>query len=86
MGMGDVKLAALIGMVAGAVGWRYLAVAAVVAVVAAGMGGVVALAMGRGRKATIPFGPYIAIGAVVSALAAAAIARWYLHALGAPGS
>ena len=32
------------------------------------VGGLVALGMGKGRKSAIPFGPYLAAGAVVGAL------------------
>ncbi|MFN2589322.1 MAG: A24 family peptidase [Actinomycetota bacterium] len=77
MGMGDVKLAGLIGLVLGAVGWKYVAVAAVGAALLGGVGGVVALLLGRSRKDTIPFGPYLAAGAMVSALLAGPIAAWY---------
>jgi leader peptidase (prepilin peptidase)/N-methyltransferase len=78
MGMGDVKLAALIGLVLGSIGLRYVGVAAGAAIVLGGVGGLVALAMGRGRKSAIPFGPYLAAGAVVAGLWGAPIASWYL--------
>jgi len=77
MGMGDVKLAALIGMVLGALGIRYVAVAALAGVLAGGAGGVVALVLGRSRKDTLPFGPFLAAGAVVSALLGPQVAGWY---------
>jgi len=78
MGMGDVKLAALVGLVLGSLGLGYVGVAAGAAIVLGGLGGVVALAMGRGRKSAIPFGPYLAAGAVVAGLWGSAIADWYL--------
>jgi leader peptidase (prepilin peptidase)/N-methyltransferase len=78
MGMGDVKLAALVGLVLGSLGLRYVGVAAGAAIVLGGLGGVVALAMGRGRKSAIPFGPYLAAGAVVAGLWGSTIAHWYL--------
>jgi leader peptidase (prepilin peptidase)/N-methyltransferase len=78
MGMGDVKLAALIGLVLGSLGLRYVGVAAGAAVVLGGLGGIVALAMGRSRKSAIPFGPYLAAGAVVGGLWGEPIATWYL--------
>jgi leader peptidase (prepilin peptidase)/N-methyltransferase len=80
MGMGDVKLAALIGLVLGSLGLRYVGVAAGAAIVLGGVGAIVALIVGRGRKAAIPFGPYLAVGAVVSAFWGAQIADWYLRA------
>ena len=79
MGMGDVKLAALIGLVLGSLGLRYVGVAAGSAIVLGGIAGVVALVLGKGRKAAIPFGPSLAAGAVVSAFWGAAIADWYLR-------
>jgi leader peptidase (prepilin peptidase)/N-methyltransferase len=81
MGMGDVKLAALIGLVLGSQGLRYVAVAAGLAILAGGVGGLVALAMGRSRKATIPFGPYLVIGAIAAAFWAGPIARAYISLL-----
>ncbi len=83
MGMGDVKLALVIGVVLGAIGLRYVGVAAAGAVLFGGIGGIVALAMGRNRKAMIPFGPYMAAGAVVAAFWGERIADWYLGSFGA---
>lgn len=79
MGMGDVKLAALIGLVLGALGWRYVLVAAMVAVFAGGLGAIVALAMGKSRKDALPFGPYLGGGAMVAALLAPQLASWYMR-------
>ena len=78
MGMGDVKLAALIGLVLGALGWTYVAVAVMVGVLAGGLAAVAMLAAGRRRKDTLPFGPFLALGADVSAFLAPPIASWYL--------
>jgi leader peptidase (prepilin peptidase) / N-methyltransferase len=78
MGMGDVKLAALIGLVLGSLGLRFVGVAAGAAILFGGVGGLVALAMGRGRKSAIPFGPYLAAGAVVAGLLGEPIASWYI--------
>ena len=79
MGMGDVKLAALIGLVLGSLGMRYVAVAAGAAILAGGLGAIALLATGTGRKRTIPFGPYLAAGAAVSAFAGPQIAHAYLN-------
>ncbi|MGH2629586.1 MAG: prepilin peptidase [Actinomycetota bacterium] len=79
MGMGDVKLALVIGVVLGSIGLRFVGVAAAAAVVFGGLGGIVALASGRDRKAMIPFGPYMAAGAVVAAFWGEPIADWYLR-------
>jgi leader peptidase (prepilin peptidase)/N-methyltransferase len=79
MGMGDAKLTALIGLVLGSIGLRYVGVAAGAAIVLGGIGGIVALALGKKGKDAIPFGPYIAVGAVVAALWGEPIAAWYLE-------
>ncbi|HEX5937609.1 MAG TPA: prepilin peptidase [Actinomycetota bacterium] len=78
MGMGDVKLAALIGLVLGSLGLRFVGVAAGAAIVLGGLGALAALAMGKGRKSAIPFGPYLAAGAVVAGLWGEPISSWYL--------
>jgi leader peptidase (prepilin peptidase)/N-methyltransferase len=78
MGMGDVKLAALEGVTLGALGLRYVGVAAAAAILLGGLGGVVALLLGRGRRSAIPFGPYLAAGAVVAAFWGGPIAASYL--------
>jgi leader peptidase (prepilin peptidase)/N-methyltransferase len=48
------------------------------AVLSGGIGGVVALAGGRSRKQTIPFGPFLAAGATVASLFGARVAAWYV--------
>jgi leader peptidase (prepilin peptidase) / N-methyltransferase len=77
MGMGDVKLAALIGLVLGSLSLGQVAVAAGAAIVLGALGAVWALVRGAGRKGAIPFGPFLAAGAVVAALWGARIAEWY---------
>jgi leader peptidase (prepilin peptidase) / N-methyltransferase len=82
MGMGDVKLCALIGAVLGSVSLGNVAVAAGAAIAIGGIAGVAALIGGRGRKAKMPFGPAIAAGAVVAAFWGERIANWYLGRIG----
>jgi leader peptidase (prepilin peptidase)/N-methyltransferase len=77
MGIGDVKLAALIGLVLGAFGLAYVAVAAAAAILAGGVGAIALLALGASRKQAIPFGPYLAAGAVAAAFVAPQVAHWY---------
>jgi leader peptidase (prepilin peptidase)/N-methyltransferase len=83
MGMGDVKLAFLIGLVLGSLALSFVAVAAGVAILAGGVGAIAALAAGRGRKSAIPFGPYLALGAAVAAFAGPQISHSYLRLFGA---
>ena len=80
MGMGDVKLALVIGVVLGSIGLALVGVAVAAAVLFGGVGGVVALLIGRDRKSMIPFGPYMAAAAIVAAFWGAPIADWYLGA------
>ena len=83
MGMGDVKLAALIGLVLGSLGLSYVGVAAGVGVIGGGIGALIALAiLGAGRKDQIPFGPFLAGGAMVATLAGPWISDAYLSLLG----
>jgi leader peptidase (prepilin peptidase)/N-methyltransferase len=76
MGGGDVKLAAMIGAF---LGWQRVLVAIFLAVVG---GGIVAvgllLARRKGRKDPLPFGPFLALGGLLSALWGSTLLRWYL--------
>ena len=82
MGMGDVKLAAFIGLGLGYLGWAHLAFG-----VFAGffLGGAVAIALllarRRGRKDLIPFGPYLAAGALLTVLVGTPLIEGYLELL-----
>lgn len=78
MGMGDVKLAALIGLTLGALGLRYVAVAAGLGILLGGVGAIVALMLGRDRKHALPFGPFLASGAGLAAFVGSQIADRYL--------
>lgn len=78
MGFGDVKLAALIGLVLGSLGLRFVGVSAGATIVLGGVGGLLALTMGRGMKSKIPYGPYLAAGAVVAGLWGDPLASWYI--------
>ncbi|HEX6261607.1 MAG TPA: prepilin peptidase [Actinomycetota bacterium] len=82
MGMGDVKLVAMIGLVLGAFGLRYVGVAAFLGIVGGGVGALLAMAvMGYGRKQQIPFGPFLAAGGALALLLGPPIADWYLGLL-----
>jgi leader peptidase (prepilin peptidase)/N-methyltransferase len=80
MGMGDVKLSALIGLVIGAIDLPSVAVGAGLAVLLGGVGALVALAMGKGRKSPVPFGPFLAAGAALALFWGPSIADAYLRA------
>jgi leader peptidase (prepilin peptidase)/N-methyltransferase len=77
MGMGDVKFAAFLGLCLG----RSVAPAILAAlVIGVGVGAAVVARKGvaKGRKTAVPFGPSLALGAVVGVVAGSAIVDWYL--------
>ena len=77
MGLGDVKLAATMGLFLG----REVAPAILVALLSGSLVGLALIAR-RGaaaRKQTIPFGPFLAIGGVVGLLAGSQLIDWYLR-------
>ena len=75
MGWGDVKMAALIGIVTG-----YLVfVALFLAVVLGGLAAVILLLLKiKKRKEGIPFAPFLSIAAIVTLLWGGSILNWYL--------
>jgi leader peptidase (prepilin peptidase)/N-methyltransferase len=83
MGMGDVKLAGLVGLVLGALGLRFVAVAAGLGILIGGVAAIVALLAGRSRKSGLPYGPSIALGAAIAAFAGDWVADTYLRLIGA---
>ena len=63
MGMGDVKLAALIGLFAGYLGWATLLMAAFAGFLVGGVVGLIGILARRAtRKTAIPFGPWMLVG------------------------
>ncbi len=78
MGMGDVKLAAVMGLFLG----RAVAPAIMVALLAGVLvGGVVIARKGarEGRKTAVPFGPFLALGALVAVFAGNALVEAYVN-------
>jgi leader peptidase (prepilin peptidase) / N-methyltransferase len=77
MGMGDVKLAAVMGLFLG----RNVAPAMLAAfLVGSVIGGAIMARKGvkAGRKTAIPFGPWLAVGGLVGLFFGDAIVEWYL--------
>lgn len=63
MGMGDVKLAALVGLYAGYLGWATLLVAAFAGFLLGALAALVMIVARRGTRSTaIPFGPWMLAG------------------------
>ncbi len=81
MGMGDVKLAGVLGAFLGWLGWSELAVGLLGGFLVGGVVGLVLMAT-RGRKARIPFGPWLLAGAWMGILAGEPIATAYLGLYG----
>jgi leader peptidase (prepilin peptidase)/N-methyltransferase len=69
MGMGDVKLSAVLGLALAYQGWGRLFVGFLIAFAAGAVGGIALVAARRaGMKSEVPFGPYLALGTIVSVL------------------
>jgi leader peptidase (prepilin peptidase)/N-methyltransferase len=80
MGMGDVKLAGVLGLFLG----RSVAVAVLGGVLAGALVGAAIMArvgVAEGRKTAVPFGPFLAFGGVVAVLVGPPIVHWYLHSV-----
>ncbi len=83
MGFGDVKLAGVLGMLLGWVGWPALIVGAFAAFLLGGVvGGILMIGHRATRKSRIPFGPFMIAGAWVGIIAGSAIADSYLTLTG----
>lgn len=83
MGMGDVKLAGVLGFYLGFSGWGALAVGAFGAFILGGAVSIVLLALKRAsRKSGIPFGPWMLAAAWLGIVVGDPIARAYLAVFG----
>ena len=79
MGMGDVKLLAMIGAL---VGWKGVFFTIFVSSAVGTLSGLLVMLVTRqNMKLKIPFGPFLAIGAVVYIFYGSELIRWYLHVL-----
>ncbi len=76
MGMGDVKLATMIGLFLGAAVIPAVMIALLSGVL---VGGAVIARVGvsAGRKTAVPFGPFLALGALIALFAGHPIMHWY---------
>ena len=74
--MGDVKMLAMIGAF---LGWPLMVLTLVIASFTGSIVGVGLMASGRGdMQAALPFGTFLAVGALVAAVAGDPILSWYL--------
>ena len=75
MGGGDIKLIAMIGAF---LGWRDVLLTIFIAALAGSIVGLyLMIVLGKGRKYPVPFGPFLALGAVVSLCCGQQIIAWY---------
>ena len=76
LGMGDVKMLAMIGAF---LGWQAVLLTLVLASLSGAVIGVAMMALQRGTmKYALPFGTFLALGALVAMLAGEPIVDWYL--------
>jgi leader peptidase (prepilin peptidase) / N-methyltransferase len=80
MGMGDVKLAGLIGLVTG---WPMVIVALLIGILIGGLAAIVLLSLRlKGRKDVIPYGTFLAIGPIITLFWGIGIFHWYQDLFG----
>ncbi len=80
MGFGDVRLAFLLGLALGWLGWGEVAGGLFAGFVYGAVIGMVLIAVKvRGRKQQIPFGPFLATGTMTFVLFGSPLVHWYGH-------
>ena len=78
MGFGDVKLAFVLGLVLGWLGWSELVLGLFCGFLAGAVVGVALIVLRhRGRRDHLPFGPFLAFGTLVVLLWGDVMLRWY---------
>ncbi|WP_298942942.1 A24 family peptidase [uncultured Microbacterium sp.] len=82
MGGGDVKLAGVLGIALGWIGWGALIGGAFAAFLIGGVVGIALMLTHRAtRKTAVPFGPFMVVGAWLGIVVGEPIARWYVGML-----
>jgi len=77
LGMGDVKMLAMVGAF---IGWKLTLVTLMMASFAGSLIGLLLILMGRGSmKYALPFGTFLALGAALAATAGQSLLEWYLR-------
>ncbi len=80
MGMGDLKLAVPLGLL---FGWPDILLAVAFASVIGAAAGIILVLAGRKKmKSTVPFGPFLAVGAAITFFFAAPLISWYFSLIG----
>lgn len=81
LGFGDVKLALLLGMALGWIGWGALVVGALAAFICGGVVSMALIAIGRAKRSSrVAFGPSMIGGAWVGIIWGESLSEWYLAA------
>jgi len=76
MGGGDVKLAAMIGAF---LGWRYITISLFLGFFLGALAGILLIMMKiKSREDTVPFGPFIVMGSLITLLWGEKILSWYI--------
>jgi leader peptidase (prepilin peptidase)/N-methyltransferase len=79
MGMGDVKLAVVLGLFLGWIDLGHVVLGLFLGFLLGALGGVVLISLGlRRRSDHVPFAPFLAGGAALAVLVGEPILRWYL--------
>jgi leader peptidase (prepilin peptidase) / N-methyltransferase len=79
MGMGDVKLALLLGLFLGWIGLGHVGLGMFLGFLLGAVGGVLLIALGvKSRKDHVPFAPFLAGGTAVAILVGQPFLDWYL--------
>ena len=69
----------MLAMIGAFLGWKLVLVTLVLSSFAGSLIGIGAIALGRGgMKSVLPFGTFLAVGALVAAVAGDAIVDWYV--------
>jgi leader peptidase (prepilin peptidase)/N-methyltransferase len=80
MGLGDVKLAGVVGGALGFLSYPALLIGGFSAFLIGGLAGVALVVLRRaGRRSSIPFGPFMVAGALLAIFASAPLASAYVH-------
>jgi leader peptidase (prepilin peptidase) / N-methyltransferase len=78
MGMGDVKLALVLGLHLGWLGLDHVALGLFLGFLLGAVGGLLLIALGvKSRKDHVPFAPFLAAGTLLTVLAGAPLLDWY---------
>lgn len=76
MGGGDIKMMAMVGAF---MGWKAVLLTTFLGSLTGSLVGIFLMAFkGKGRKTKIPFGPFLALGSIITLFYGGEILRWYL--------